>query len=54
MLCGGCFIIRFIVALSADLFWKQCIKRATKIGLMSDLTISVERKYYLMTNKFGK
>ena len=26
MHCGGCFIIRFINALSADLFWKQCIK----------------------------
>jgi len=23
---GGCFTIRFIDVLSADLFWKQCIE----------------------------
>jgi len=26
MHCGGCFIVCFIDALSADLFWKQCIE----------------------------
>jgi len=36
MHCGGCFIVRFIDALSADLFENSALKRTIKTGLSNN------------------